>query len=84
MKLSIKGFALAGAIVWGLGMCLVTITNTISPGYAVDFLTVMGSIYPGFEYGQGANSIIVGTLYGVVDAGIAGAVFAWLYNCLAR
>lgn len=83
MKLSIKGFTIAGAAIWGLGMLLVTLANMISPGYAADFLTAMSSIYPGFEPGMGVKSIVVGTLYGVVDAGICAAIFAWIYNCFA-
>jgi len=83
-KLSITGFAIAGAILWGLGMLLVTLANEISPGYASEFLAAMSSIYPGFTPGMGAKSVIVGTLYGIVDAGICAAIFAWIYNCFAK
>ena len=84
MKLSIKAFSLAAAGIWGLAMLFTTTVNMISPGYAVDFLVIVSSIYPGFEPGLGIKSIVVGTLYGIVDAGIAGAVFAWLYNCFSE
>lgn len=84
MKLSVRAFALAAATLWGLGMLVTTSANMLSPGYASAFLEIISSIYPGFEPGQGVKSIVVGTLYGIVDAGIAGAIFAWLYNLLQK
>lgn len=84
MKLCIKGVTIAAAVLWGLGMLMVTTVNMIIPGYGAEFLQVMSSIYPGFEPGMGFKSIVTGTLYGLVDAGIAGAIFAWVYNLLAK
>ncbi len=84
MTLSIKGITLACAIIWGLVMLMVSIANMVCPTYGVDFLFLMSSVYPGYEYGQGIKSVIVGTLYGIVDGGIAGAIFAWLYNLFAE
>jgi hypothetical protein len=37
----------------------------------------MGSIYSGYHPGPGTGSVITGTLYGLVDGAIGGAVF-WL------
>ena len=82
MKLSIKKFALTCCIIWGLVILIISTSNLIWPGYGSVFLTVVASIYPGYEAMQGINSIIIGTLYAVVDAGIFGAIFAWLYNLL--
>lgn len=84
MKLSIKALALSAAIIWGLGMLLTTTLNMLYPGYGTGFLEAMHSIYPGFTPGMGIKSIITGTLYGIVDAGIAGAIFAWLYNFFVK
>lgn len=84
MKLNIKALALAAAIIWSAAMFLVGIANLVYPGYGMVFLTTMGSIYPGYQPGAGFYSVIVGTLYGFVDAGIGGAIFAWLYNCFAK
>ncbi len=84
MKLSIKGLAGAAAIMWGVALLLVGSANLMFPGYALGFLEVVGSIYPGYQPGTGFSSVIIGALYGVVDAGIAGAIFAWLYNLLAE
>ena len=80
MKLSIKKFALSCSILWGLAILLVSTANIIWPDYGASFLTVIASIYPGYEAMQGISSVIIGTLYGIVDAGIGGAIFAWLYN----
>jgi hypothetical protein len=41
-------------------------------------------MYPGYEPGPGIGSVLTGTLYGLVDGAIGGAVFAWLYNLFAR
>ncbi len=84
MKLSIKALALSAAIIWGFALLIVGITNIIVPGYAVDFLEVIGSIYPGYHPGTGIYSVIIGSLYGVLDAGIGAAIFAWLYNFFAE
>ncbi len=39
----------------------------------------MDGLYPGYAPG-GFGSVIMGTLYALVDGAIGGAVFAWLYN----
>lgn len=82
MKLSIKKFALSCSILWGLAILIVSTLNLIWPDYGAVFLTVVASIYPGYEAMQGTSSIIIGTLYAIVDAGIGGAIFACLYNFL--
>jgi hypothetical protein len=82
MKLSIKRFAITCSIIWGLAILIVSASNLIWPNYGAVFLTVVASIYPGYTPMQGISSIIVGTLYAIVDAGIGGAIFAWLYNSL--
>ncbi|MCH8263665.1 MAG: hypothetical protein IIA77_11605, partial [Proteobacteria bacterium] len=70
MKLSIKALAITAAIIWGGALLIVGSANIIFPGYGSDFLEVMGSIYPGYQPGTGFPSVIIGSLYGVVDAGI--------------
>ena len=80
MKLSIKALAITAAIFWGGALLIVGSTNIIFPGYGSNFLEVMGSIYPGYRPSTGFYSVIIGSLYGVVDAGIGATIFAWLYN----
>jgi len=84
MKLSIKGLAITAAIIWGGALLIVGSANIIFPGYGSNFLEVIGSIYPGYQPGTGLSSVIIGSLYGVVDAGIGAAIFAWLYNFISE
>jgi hypothetical protein len=85
MKLSVTGMAFALGLVWGiLGMFLTGIANLVWPGYGQEFLTLMASLYPGYDATASVGEVIVGTLYGIVDGAIVGAVFAWLYNRFAQ
>ena len=84
MKLSVKGLALASAVLWGATFLFVGAVNRYcSAQYGLAFLEVMDSVYPGYHAVSGLRSVLVGTLYAVVDGAIGGAVFAWLYNCFA-
>ncbi|OGT29345.1 MAG: hypothetical protein A2W28_00570 [Gammaproteobacteria bacterium RBG_16_51_14] len=83
MKFSVKGFAITSAILWSGSIFLVGMAGIIWPSYGVDFLKVVSSIYPGYKVGGDVASVFIGTLYGAVDAGIGGAVFAWIYNFCA-
>ena len=85
MKLDLKAFASTAAILWGVGVMFLTgVVNMIWPTYGQAFLNGMASLYPGYEGTPGFGQVIIGTLYGLVDGAIAGAVFAWLYNRIAR
>ncbi len=83
MKLSIKAMAMASAVLWSLAILMVGIANLMFPDYGVNFLELIASIYPGYHAETGFTSTIIGSLYGFVDAGIAGTIFAWLYNCFS-
>jgi hypothetical protein len=80
MKLSIKAFTLTCAILWGASVFIIGIANLISSGYGTMFLQLMASIYPGYDASPTFGSVIVGTLYALLDGAIAGLVFALLYN----
>jgi len=80
MKLNIKAFMLTCAVLWAAAIFIVGMANLIWPGYGAAFLQVMASIYPGYDANCTFGSVIVGTLYAVVDGAIGGLVFAWLYN----
>jgi hypothetical protein len=85
MKLNIKAFAMAFGLIWAASILFVGVANLIWPGYGAAFLQLTASIYPGYHRGSGFGSVIVGTLYGLVDGTVGGACFAWLYNlCLPR
>ncbi len=84
MKLNVKALAITGALIWGiLAMLLTGIANLIWPSYGREFLQVMASVYPGYHATRSFAQVIVGTLYGLVDGAVCGAVVAWLYNCFA-
>jgi len=82
MSLSVKGLALTAAIFWGALMFLMGIAHIVWPSYGLAFLETVESIYPGYTIG-GFGSVIVGTMYALVDGAIGGAIFAWLYNKLS-
>ncbi len=84
MKINIKALAMASGILWGLAMLGMGLANLIWSGYGQQFLQTMSSVYPGYHATRSIAEVIVGTLYGVVDGFVAGAVFAWLYNQFAK
>ena len=73
MRLSSRVMTATAAMLWGGCMLFVGLINLAAPAYGIDFLRMMGSIYPGFH-----------PTYGLVDGAIAGYLFAWLYNWMAR
>lgn len=83
MKLSIKALALTSAVLWGGAIFLTGLANLLAPGYGVELLALAASIYPGYEVTGGFGSLIVGTLYALLDGAIFGGLLAWLYNRLA-
>jgi hypothetical protein len=84
MKLSVKGLALASAILWGVAMLCMGLANLIWSSYGQQFLQTMASVYIGYHATRSIAEVIVGTLYGFLDGLIGGAVFAWLYNRFVR
>ena len=84
MRLHVTAFSLTVGFIWGAVILLVAASNSIWPDYGHAFLELAASIYPGYQPGPGIGSVITGTAYGVVDGAIGGAVFAWLYNVLAK
>lgn len=82
-RFSLKGVALAGAIIWGGAILLVGLINLASPAYGSSFLQIARSIYPGFHNSHTIGSVVIGTLYGLVDGAIGALLFAWLYNSFA-
>ena len=83
MKFSIKGLALASGILWGVAMLGMGLANLIWGSYGQQFLQMMASVYPGYHATRSVAEVVAGTLYGIVDGLIGGAVFAWLYNKFA-
>ena len=84
MKLNPKALAITAALFWGATLLLTGIANLIWHGYGQAFLDLMASCYPGYHATASFGSVIVGTLYALLDGLIAGWVFAWLYNIFAK
>lgn len=84
MRLSVIAVALSAALLWGGAVFLVGLINAVAPPYGGAFLQLVASLYPGFHPGQGFGSVLIGTLWGLADGAIGGALFAWLYNLFAR
>jgi len=79
MRFSVRTLALTCGILWAVTFFLMALSNLVWPGYGVAFLDLMDSVYPGYTPG-GFGSVIMGSLYALLDGAIGGAVFAWLYN----
>jgi len=80
MKLSIKALALTMGLLWAGAMLVAGLGFLATGTYGRAFLELCSSLYPGFHVEQSISSVIVGTLYGLVDGGLGGVVFAWVYN----
>ncbi|MEW6529687.1 MAG: bacteriophage holin [Thermodesulfobacteriota bacterium] len=81
MKFNVKAFALTCGIFWGLSIFIITWWLIIFYG-ASGARTVIGLFY--FGYTVSALGSIIGLVWGFVDGLVSGAIFAWLYNLLAR
>jgi hypothetical protein len=78
MKLNVKAVTISFALIWAASIFLVGLANLKWPNYGRVFLDCIASIYPGYKGTASFGQVIVGTLYGLVDAAIGGAVFAVL------
>ena len=83
MKLNLKALTMTAAIVWGGCFFLVAVANIVWPPYGESWLQLWKSMYPGYNGPAGFGSVIIVTIYAVLDGAVAGAVFAWLYNTFA-
>lgn len=81
MKLNLKAFALACGLIWGIGLFLLTWWVIAFEG-ATHEMTLIGHLYRG--YNISAAGSFIGLAWGFADGLIGGAVFAWLYNVLAK
>jgi hypothetical protein len=82
MKLSVRGLMLATGFGWALAIAVVGVLNILFPGYAVDYLKIVSSLYPWYKATQpGTTSdLIIGVVAAFIDGLICGLIFALLYN----
>ena len=81
MRLNPLRLGLAGGIVWGTSLWLMTVLSVLT-GYATEFLNLITSIYPGYRIS--AVGGVIGLGYGLLDGFVGLYIFAWLYNWLDR
>ena len=79
MNLNIKACALSFAILWELGLFLMTWWVIAFDGTSTD-TTLLSRCYRGYSFT--AIGSIIGLAWAFLDGLIGGAIFAWLYNCL--
>jgi hypothetical protein len=84
MRLDTRAWALSWGLLWGGGLLVVGLLNLIWSGYGQEFLEAVSSIYPGYHATHSIAEVVIVTVYGCADGFIGGAVFAWLYNRLAK
>ena len=80
MKLNVTAFALAGGILWGASLCLLTWLEIWGYGSA-NAASMAKSYYLGYTVSPLGS--VIGAVYGFFDAGIACAIFSLIYNKLA-
>jgi hypothetical protein len=81
MRLDVKAFALTSGILWAAAVFLATIWLIVT-GSGGETIRLLGAFY--FGYSFSVIGAIIGAIWGFVDGLICGAVFAWLYNKLAK
>ena len=79
--LSIRSVALTLGIIGGVAMFLLTWWLIII-GNADGPTTLLERMYIGFSFTPLGS--IIGAIWGFVDFGIGGAIFAWLYNLINK
>ena len=84
MRLDPKALAITGAVLVGGTMLVAGVANLLATGYALTLLDLAASIYPGYHGPAGIGSVLVVTLYGLVDGAIGGWIVGWLYNRFSR
>ena len=80
-KLSPAALGLAFGVSWG-GVVFIIGLLSYYFSYGTAFVTSMGIMYIGYE--PSVLGSIIGGLMGFIDAVIAGALIAWLYNLFLR
>ena len=82
MKLNVRAFALAGGILWAVCMFILTWWIMMFTGNTGD-PTIVGKMYY-IGYSISPIGSLIGAVYGFFDAGIGCAIFALIYNKLAK
>jgi len=80
MKLNVKAFALTCGLIWGFGLFVLTWWIIAFEGSSTE-PTFIGAVYRGYNITPLGS--VIGLAWALVDGGVGGAIFAWIYNCIA-
>ncbi len=81
MRLDVKAFAGACALIWGFYLFSIPWWVMLFDG-ATGEATGLGRVYRGFSISPTGS--LIGLGWGLFDGLVAGALVAWLYNRLSR
>ena len=81
MKLHAHALGLTLGVIWGLAIFLVGLTSHWFD-YGTELVTFFSGIYIG--YGAAFGGAVIGGVWAFIDAYIAGALAAWLYNKFSK
>jgi len=81
MRFNVKAFALACGLVWGLGLFILTWWIIAFDGSSNE-ITLIGRLYRGYNISPLGS--IIGLVWALADGTVGGAIFAALYNWIAR
>ena len=81
VKLNAKSLGLAGGIMWGASVFIITLYSMYT-GYATALINTVTSFLPLYSISFGGA--ILGGVYGFIDAFIGCYILAWLYNHLEK
>jgi hypothetical protein len=84
VRLNVIALSVTAGVFWGAAILIVGVANLIWPLYGKAFLDLASSVYPGYHAGASFGDVIIGTIYGLVDGTIGGAIFGWLYNLVSH
>jgi hypothetical protein len=81
MQLNVRAFSVTCGLIWGFGLLFITWWIIFFDG-ASGAPTLLGKVYRGYNISIGGS--LIGFVWALVDGVIGGAIFAWLYNLVAR
>ena len=81
-KLNSWALATALGILTSISILVISIIAIKSSDYLHNVVQFLSSVYIGYDLSP--IGIVLGMLWGFVDAAIGGLIFAWLYNKLAK
>lgn len=79
-KLNPMAAGLAFGVLWAGGVLVIGLIATYN-GYGAEMINALGTIYLGLQ--TTLVGVLIGTVWGFVDAFIGGYLLVWLYNKFA-